>query len=44
MKMDGNFKKNMAHVNYPAKSTPEKGTESLSRLLLLNEICLILSS
>lgn len=46
MKMDGNFKKNMAHLNfnYPAKSTPEKATESLLRLLLPNEICLILSS
>ena len=43
MKMDGNLK-NMAHINYPAKSTPEIATESLSRLLLPNEICLILSS
>ena len=38
------FKKDMAHLNYPTKSTPEKATESLLRLLLANEICLILSS
>lgn len=38
------FKKDMAHLNYPPKSTPEKATESLLRLLLPNEICLILSS
>lgn len=38
------FKKDMAHLNYPTKSTPEKATESLLRLLLPNEICLILSS
>lgn len=38
------FKKDMAHLNYPAKSTPEKATVSLLRLLLPNEICLILSS
>ena len=44
MEMDGNFKKSMAHLNYPAKSTPEKATESLLRLLLPNEICFILSS
>ena len=41
MKMDGNLKKYMAHLNYPPKSTPEKATESLLRLLLPNEICLI---
>lgn len=35
------LKKNVAHLNYPAKSTPEKATESLLRLLLPNEICLI---
>lgn len=35
------LKKYMAHLNYPAKSTPEKATESLLRLLLPNEICLI---
>ena len=38
------LKKYMAHLNYPAKSTSEKATERLLRLLLPNEICLILSS
>ena len=38
------LKKNMAHLNYPTKSTPEKAAESLLRLLFPDEICLILSS